>query len=106
MAEHNINKQSKQHVSIFMKISIGCAIIFILLGLVATYALSGFAYTIARIRCGHQPIVHFVSFENTREYLTPTSPMYDQYAHDAFNNYYCSETAAKADGLIKIELVP
>ncbi len=101
MPSKNINNQPRLRLSTPKKIFITCAIILVLIGLFVAYTLTGFTYTVARIRCGHQPIVHVVSFEDTRQYLTPSNPMYKYYAHDVLNEYYCSEADAKEAGLSK-----
>ena|GEM_PF-6714958 len=75
-----------------------------LLIILLVYVLTGFGYTIARIRCGHQPTVHVRPFGGEDQtYYTPGNDMYRFYAHEPFTDYYCSETDAQAAGLSKAE---
>jgi len=74
------------------------AIPIVLIVLFIAYQLTGFGYTVANIRCGHDPVVASKSFKGIKSYYAPGSSFYRFYAHDSGNSYYCSEAEARASG--------
>jgi hypothetical protein len=97
----NKNIKPKKHFSKRKKIMIVTATITSIFALLGAYMFMGLAYTVARLRCGGDPIIQVGSFEPTQEYMTSNNPMYKYYAKDVFTKYYCTEKQAQADGLHK-----
>lgn len=91
----------KKKLAVGLKIIVGIVIAIILLAGVAAYHITGFGYTVSRIRCGHKPFVKVGSFEPTQTYIGPGDPMYKYYSSNPGSKYYCTELDAQADGLYR-----
>ena len=91
----------KRQLKPWKKVVIGLVTISVLVASIAISFLTGFGYTVSRIRCCHQPFVKVGAFEPNQTYLTPNSPLYKSFASNFGSKYYCSEQQAQADGLTR-----
>jgi len=95
------NTQTKKRFSAPIKILIGVVGFIAVIVLVIAYTLSGFGYTVTRLRCGHKPIVGVGTLGPTVDYITPENEQYKYFASNPGSKYYCTEAQAQADGLYK-----
>lgn len=92
-------KQTKFYKNTFLWFAI-CVLLLVFL--VAYFInFKGFAYQIAKFRCGREPVFKYESFEPTQYYYAPDNPMYKFYKTDLGTTFYCTEEQAQKAGLYK-----
>ena len=90
-----------KRISMRLKIIVGLVITIPLFIAGVVYYVTGFGYTVSRIRCGNKPFVKVGSFEPTQTYIGPNDPMYKYHSSNPGSKYYCSERDAQDDGLYR-----